>query len=174
MIRQEGIAMGWKLPGRSRDGRRSGGQSAVELAVVLPVVLTLALGGLDFARAYERQLRLEHAVRHATEMLAATATSREAAEASARSILCAQLERPADCAVSVTTPASAMCADVCLSVSFSRSDTALGATDDNPMGIASISVAARFRTLFPYPYLTSETGDVTLRAHSTYAVLQGR
>jgi Flp pilus assembly protein TadG len=156
------------------DRDRSAGQSVAELAVVLPIVLTLVLGGLDFARAYDHQLKLENAVRQASELLATSARTEEEAKESARAILCGQLGRGVECAVSSMATGPGTCSDICLSVSFSRSASAIGASSATPLATASISAAARFQTLFPYPYLTSETGDVTLRAHSTYAILQGR
>lgn len=145
----------------------------VEFAIVLPVILAIVLGGIDLSRAYERQLRLEQATRHASETVAMQAQSASEAQSMARQIVCLQFDRPTDCGLaSLTTPEA--CADVCLNVVFSRSATALGATTEHPMATAVVTVAAVFRTVVPYPWIASGSSEVSLSAESTYAVLQGR
>ena len=152
---------------------RARGQSVAEFAILLPVVLTLVLGGIDFSRAYERQMRLEQAIRQASEIVAMRATSTTEAQDMARQMVCVQLGRAATCTVG-TIPSSGECTDLCLDVSFSRSTTALGATVDHPLAAAQVTAATAFRTVFPYPLLTSDTGQLTLSAASTYSILQGR
>jgi Flp pilus assembly protein TadG len=149
------------------------GQSVAEFAIVLPVVLTLVLGGIDFSRMYERQMRLEAASREASETVATVATTTTEAYELAREIVCRQFERAPDCTLA-TIPPEGTCSDLCLDVTFSTSTTALGATAESPMATAQVTAAAPFRTLFPYPFLTPDTGELTLGSHSQYAVLQGR
>jgi Flp pilus assembly protein TadG len=153
------------------DGAR--GQSVAEFAILLPVILTLVLGGIDFSRAYERQMRLEQAIRQASETVAARAQSASEAQDMAREVVCVQMGRAADCTVG-TIPTPLACSDLCLEVTFSISTTALGATVESPLATAQVTAAAAFRTAFPYPLLTSETGDLTLNAAATYSILQGR
>ena len=152
---------------------RTRGQSVAEFAILLPVILTLVLGGVDFSRAYERQMRLEQAIRQASEVAATNAKTLTEAQAMAREVVCLQLGRPASCTLG-SDPTPGVCTDLCIDVTFSRSPTALGASTEHPLATAQVTAAATFRTLFPYPLLTSETGDVTLSARSRYAVLQER
>jgi Flp pilus assembly protein TadG len=152
---------------------RARGQSVAEFAILLPIILTLVLGGIDFSRAFERQMRLEQAIRQASETVAARAQSSSEAQDIAREVVCVQLGRAADCTLG-TIPDPLACSDLCLEVTFSRSTTALGATVDHPLATARVTAAAAFRTAVPYPLLTSDTGDVTLSAAATYSILQGR
>lgn len=149
------------------------GQSVAEFAIVLPVVLTLVLGGIDFSRAYERQMRLEQASREASETVATVAQNATEASELAREIVCKQFGRAADCTLG-TIAADGTCTDLCLDVTFSTSTTALGARTETPLATANVSAATSFRTLFPYPLLTTDTGQMTLGSHSMYEILQGR
>lgn len=149
------------------------GQSVAEFAIVLPIILTLVLGGLDFSRAWERQMRLEQAVRQASETVARRASSTSEAQDMARQMVCLQFGRAATCTLG-PIPSSGACPDLCLGVTFSRSAIATGATVEHPLASARVTAAAAFRTAFPYPLLTSDTGDLTLSASSAYEILQGR
>lgn len=143
----------------SRAAAQARGQSLVELAILLPIVLTLVVGGLDLARAYERQLKLQSAVRNATEQVTRDIhipTSQDAAT-QARKWICLALDLPATCTqvtVTVTT--------------FS---TPASATSTTPTTVA-LSAAYGFSTLVPYPLLTAAGGTVTLRASANYTFIR--
>jgi len=137
------------------------GQAVVELAVALPLIMTIVVGGLDFGRAFERQVKLQQAVRQASSTVSTTSTSASAASTAARRIICVQLGFPATCT------------NVTVSVAFSRSTSALGATTANPLATATITSTVPWQTLVPWPMLTGD-GRIDLSATSTYSVLQGR
>lgn len=150
------------LPERpAGNGRvaRARGQSLVELAILLPIILTLVVGGLDLARAYERQLKLQAAVRNATEQVTRDVhipTSQDAVT-QARKWICLALDLPATCTqVTVTIPA------------FS---TPASATSTTPTAV-TLAAAYAFSTLVPYPLLTSATGTITLRASASYTFIR--
>jgi hypothetical protein len=55
---------------------------------------------------------------------------------------------------------------------FCVSSSALGSCTRNPIGSVTVSVAAAFVTLMPYPFLPD--GGWTLHADSTYSLVRGR
>lgn len=150
---------------RGREGRDARcserGQAVAELAVTLPLLLTIVAGGLDFSRAFERQVKLEQAVRQASATVSTISSSEGAAKNTARQIICVQLGFPATCT------------NVTVQVAFSRSSSALGATADNPLATTTVTSSVGWQTLVPWPFITGN-GVFDLRAASTYSVLQGR
>ena len=150
---------------RGREVRTSGcperGQAVAELAVILPLLLTIVAGGLDFGRAFERQVKLEQAVRQASATVSTISPSQSAAGSTARQIICVQLGFPATCT------------NVTVQVAFSLSSSALGATATNPLATTTVTTTLGWQTLVPWPFITGD-GTIDLRAASTYSVLQGR
>lgn len=139
--------------------RGARGQSLVELAILLPITLTLVVGGLDLARAYERQLKLQSAVRNATEQVTRDVnipTSQDAAT-QARKWICLALDLPATCTQ--------------VTVSVTAFSTPASATSTTPSSVALTATHA-FSTLVPYPLLTSAGGTITLRASSSYTFIR--
>ncbi len=139
--------------------RRAAGQSLVELAIILPVVLTLVVGGLDLARAYERQLKLQSAVRNATEQVTRDIhipTGQDAAT-QARRWICLALDLPVTCTQVVVT-----------ATTFS---TPASATSTTPTTVA-LTATYGFSMLVPYPLLTTAGGTITLRASSNYTFIR--
>ena len=130
---------------------------------MLPVVLTLVVGGLDLARAYQKQVQLEGVVRAAAERIArdtlmdTTAT----AQAEAQKWVCRAFGLADTCtAVTVTVP------------TFTSSTASPGSTT-TPLVTIKVSATLPFTTLVPYPLLTKAGGTITLRAGSTFTFLRG-
>lgn len=130
---------------------------------MLPVVLTLVVGGLDLARAYQKQVQLEGAVRAAAERIARdTAMSTAAtAQAEAQKWVCRYLSLADTCTVATVT------------VPTFTSSTSSPGTVTTPLVTIKVSATLPFSTLVPYPLLTKAGGTVTLRAGSTFSFLRG-
>lgn len=136
-----------------------GGQSIVELAILLPIVLTVVVGALDLSRAYERQIKLEGAVRNAAERIARDIHVGDATTAltNAKPWICLAMDLPAGCTtVTVTVPAF---------------QTPASATSTTPTTV-TITATLPFSTLVPYPFLSTEDGAFTLRASSAYSFIR--
>ena len=148
------------------------GQSLVELALLLPILLMMAGGATDLARAYQAQLTLESAVRNAAEYVAAPSADQATATTDARRIVCLE-SRPIPGFAAGPAPAGVeACTAPNVSVSsFAISTTAVGATTRNPIGSARVAGSIGFSTLVPWPFLPS---GLTLSADATYSVVRGR
>jgi Flp pilus assembly protein TadG len=157
------------------------GQSLVEFAVVLPVML--AIGGvlIDAARLYQVWTTLESATRDAAQYLATSAKDTsspdytwagEDADSKAAYILSVATQYPV--ARSVSADALASCDVPQVTTTYTQDTSAAsGGSVANPLSTATVTVCIPFRTLFAYPFLTTN-GAFLLRTERTMSVLMGR
>jgi len=160
---------------------RHRGQSLVEFAVVLPVML--AIGGvlIDAARLYQVWTTLEAATRDAAQYLATSSDdpyspdytwAGEDADNKAAYIISAATAYPVVRSASADSLASCEVPQVTTSYTQNTTD-ASGGTVANPASTATVTVCIPFRTLFGYPFLTTN-GAFLLRTERTMTVLVGR
>jgi Flp pilus assembly protein TadG len=164
---------------RRRRGNR--GQSLVEFAVVLPVML--AIGGvlIDAARLYQVWTTLESATRDAAQYLAMSSNDPyspdytwpgEDADSKAAYILGAATLYPVERSMSPASLAS--CAVPQVTTVYTQDTTATtGGTVANPSSTATVTVCIPFRTIFAYPFLTTN-GAFYLRTQRTITMIMGR
>src|SRR5207247_10103903 len=117
--------------------------SIAEFAVILPLMLGLFGAAVDFARMYNSWINLEAATRDAAEYAATKTTSQNSALIESRRIVCAAYG------------AVSTCTDPSVTVTFSSSTTAAGASTKNPIATVSVTVSTTFHTLHPYPFVTN-------------------
>ena len=156
---------------RRSPGGSLRGQSLVELAIILPILLALAGGAVDLARAYQAWLTLESATRNAAEYVATTPsiTTNAQATAAARQVVCSETSTiPGWTAGSGPNP----CTAPSVSANVTSSTTATGATASNPIATARITSSVQFQTLVPWPLVPH--GAVTLSADRTYSIVRNR
>jgi len=171
-----------RRPGRGRGRQtRSLGQSLVEFAIVLPVML--AIGGvlIDAARLYQVWTTLESATRDAAQYLATSADDPtspdytwvgEDADNKAAYILTAATEYPVGRSPSGSSMTSCDVPQVTTTYTQDTS-AAIGGSVANPLSTATVTACIPFRTLFPYPFLTTN-GAFLIRTERTMSVLVGR
>jgi Flp pilus assembly protein TadG len=160
---------------------RHRGQSLVEFAVVLPVML--AIGGvlIDAARLYQVWTTLESTTRDAAQYLATSSTdptapdytwAGEDADNKAAYIITVGTGYPVERSESAEALASC---DVPQVTTFYTLDTTdgTGGSVANPLSTATVTVCIPFRTLFAYPFLTTD-GAFVLRTERTMSLLVGR
>lgn len=70
-----------------KDGGEDSGAATVEFALILVLLVTLLMGIVEFGRAYNAQLTLQHAVREGVRVLAIT---KDAAQATTATVAAAQ------------------------------------------------------------------------------------
>jgi Flp pilus assembly protein TadG len=143
---------------RSRGKR---GQSIAEFAVIAPLMIGLFGAGVDFARMYNQWVNLESATRDAAEYAATKTTSQAAALTQAKRIVCAAFGL------------ASTCTDPSVTVTFSSSTTAAGASAKNPLATVVVTVSTTFHTLYPYPFVTNH-GTLTFGSSRSYAILQNK
>ena len=146
------------------------GQSLVEFALILPILMTMFGAAVDVARVYQAWVTLEGATRDAAEQVATdvTITTSTAATTRAQQIVCAEMSGITGYVVgggSCTTPS--------VTVAWSKSTSAAGATIKNPIVTTSVTSSFPFRTLFGYPLFT-QNGAWNLGSTQAYAISQGR
>ena len=157
---------------RRRYRRTHRGQSMVELALLLPILLMLAGGATDLARAYQAQLTLESAVRNAAEFVANSSIDQATATSDARRVVCLEAQPvPGFVAGPAPDGAAACTAPTVTITSFAISTTALGASVKNPIGSVRVASSLQFGTVVPWPWLPS---GLTLSADASYSVMRGR
>lgn len=128
--------------------------------MILPVMLTLFGAAIDFSRLYNSWINLEAATRDAAEYAATKTTTQNSALTESRRIVCGAFGL-------VST-----CTDPAVTVTYSSSTTAAGASSKNPIATVSVAVSTTFRALFPYPF--TNNGVLTLGSTRTYAITQGK
>jgi Flp pilus assembly protein TadG len=170
------------ITGRGRGRARTRGQSLVEFAVVLPVMLAIVGVLIDAARLYQSWMDLESATRDAAQYLAKSSTdpydpnytwAGADADNKAAYILSAATK------VTFTRSPSQGSLTDCSSqpevtTTYVQS-TALsqGASIANPAGTATVTTCLPFRTLFAYPFLTTD-GAIIIRSEREMTLLVGR
>ena len=152
------------------------GQSLVEFALLLPLMLAFLGLTIDFARVFQAWITLESATRDAAEAAATTAgTSSEALDLARRTVCLQAQHVPGFKLSSAPSPkdVEGCLAPVVTIVSYDLSTTAAGASNAYPIGRVTVQTSLPFRTLFPYPYLTTE-GGWTISSQASFSVVQGR
>jgi Flp pilus assembly protein TadG len=132
-----------------------------EFAVILPVLLAIFGAAIDFARLYNSWINLEAATRDAAEYAATKSTTSSGALTEAKRVVCTAFGL------------ASTCTDPAVTVTFSSSTTALGASAKNPIATVTVTSSTSFRTLYPYPYFTNR-GAATLTSTRTYSITQGK
>lgn len=100
--------------------RSERGAIAVEFAIVLPVLLSLALGTMEFGRAYNAQLSLTNAAREGVRAMAISndrATARAAARNAAVSLNPALVDENVDFSQATCNPTQQMTVTISYSLS---------------------------------------------------------
>jgi Flp pilus assembly protein TadG len=159
-----------KLPIRPR--RTSRGQSLVEMALLLPILLGLAGGATDLARAYSAWLTVESATRNAAEYVATkscadAACASNTASADAKKVVCTEAQN-----VPGYVAGSPSCTSPVVTATVTSSPGALGATAANPIVTAQVSTSLAFHTLVPWPLVPN--GTLNLSSNRSYSVIYGR
>jgi Flp pilus assembly protein TadG len=172
------------VAGRTRR-RAFAGQSVVEFALLLPVLLALVGATVDFARLYQGWVNLESATRDAAQYLSTSNTDSLAADytvpnATADSTNDAKAKYILDTAVGTsftrsTTATLGTCASPTVTTITSAINTSpsAGGSPSNPVQNVEVLACVPFRTLFAYPWLTTN-GNWILRSDRTYTVIVGR
>lgn len=138
------------------------------MALLLPFLLALTGGAIDLARVYQAQMTLESATRNAAEY-AATNSDDVTAPDDARRVVCLEMRQSPGFQTGID--GDEKCDAPSVSLSFSLSETAPGASHDNPIGTATVQTSIQFQTVVPYPMLPH---TITLHAEATYSIIQGR
>lgn len=165
--------------------RRFAGQSVVEFALLLPVFLALVGVTIDFARLYQAWTNLESATRDAAQYLATSnvdplavtytvpnATANSTNDGKAKFVLDSETG-------SSFTPSNAAtlgaCSAATLTTVTGAADTTFsnGGTAAYPVQDARVISCIPFRTLFAYPFLTTN-GNWILQSSRTYTLIVGR
>jgi Flp pilus assembly protein TadG len=148
-----------------------------EFALLLPVMLAFLGLTIDFARVFQTWITLESATRDAAEYAATTGTDSADALTKAKKTICLQAQNiPGFQRSGLASPNDVQqCTQPTVTVtSFSRSNSsAIGGSDLNPIGTATITATVPFTPLFAYPFLTSN-GTMTVSSQVTFSVAQGR
>jgi Flp pilus assembly protein TadG len=161
------------IPRFIRRPRASRGQSMVEMALILPFLLAFVGGATDFARAFQASITLESSARNAAEYVAGNSADSTAAQTDATRVICLESTGVPGYTPGTGPQPDETCTNPTVTISnFSVSTSALGASTRNPIGTVTVSVAAPFDTLMPYPFLPD--GGWTLHADSTYSLVRGR
>jgi Flp pilus assembly protein TadG len=143
------------------------------MAMILPILLGLAGGATDLARAYQAWLTVESATRNAVEYVATKSCGSDStcvtntAVADAKKVICAEAQSAPG-----YTSGSPYCTSPAVTATVSASSTATGATATNPIVTAQVTTNLQFRTLVPWPFLPNNT--ITLSSNRTYSVIYGR
>jgi Flp pilus assembly protein TadG len=148
-----------------------------EFALLLPVMLAFLGLTIDFARVFQTWITLESATRDAAEYAATTGTDSTDALTKAKKTICLQAQNiPGFQRSGLASPNDVQqCLKPTVTVtSFSLSNSsAIGGSDLNPIGTATITATVPFTPLFAYPFLTSN-GTMTVSSQATFSVAQGR
>jgi Flp pilus assembly protein TadG len=172
-------ARGPRARRRSRHGHR--GQSLVEFAVVLPVLLAIVGVLIDAARVYGLWTSLESATRDAAQYLATSSTDPTSADytwpgenADNKAAYILTVATGYTVERSLTVDEFATCDVPQVTTTYTEDTTiANGGTVSNPIGTATVTACVPFRTLFSYPFLTTD-GAFVLRTERTMSVVVGR
>jgi Flp pilus assembly protein TadG len=156
-----------KLP-RSRLVK---GQSLVEMAIILPLLLAMAGGAADLARAYQAWTTIESATRNAAEFVATNSPDAATATTDAKRVVCAEAQ-----GLPGYVPGSPYCTAPSVTVTWSSCDnsggTCPGGTVGNPIRTARVVTSLQFQMLVPWPLLPR--GGFNLTADRRYSIAFGR
>jgi Flp pilus assembly protein TadG len=161
---------------RPTPRKKSRGQSIVEFALVLPVMLAFLGLTLDFARVFQAWITLESATRDGAEAAATNAKTTAQALDWAQRTVCLQAQNiPGFTRSTLTSPDDVeLCsAPTVTVVSYSLSETAIGASHSNPLATATIRGTIPFRPLLSWPLVT-QNGTWTVTSQASFAIIQAR
>ena len=146
-----------------------------EFGLLLPVLLGFLGLTIDFARVYQAWITLESATRDAAEYAASAATNSTDATTKAKKTVCLQaMNVPGFTRSGLAAPNDVeQCTSPTVSVTFSLSTTAPGATQLYPVGSATVQTSLPFSTLIAWPFLT-QNGVWTVSSSATFSIIQGR
>jgi Flp pilus assembly protein TadG len=167
------------LHGRRRFG--SHGQSLVEFSIVLPVLLCIVGVLIDFSRVYQTWVNLESATRDAAQYLATSDTdpsspnhTTQGTDSDGKAAYLLRTATGVTFTRSATQGTLTDCSQPQVTTTFTaNTSSGTGGTTGNPAGIARVTACLPFRTLFSYPFLTSN-GAWIVRSDRNYSVLMGR
>jgi len=130
---------------------------------------------IDFARVFQAWITVESATRDAAELAATQGTSLTDARTLAQKTVCLQSQDiPGFQRGGSPAPADVeQCAAPTVSVVFDLSPAAPGASDEHPIGTATVETRLPFSPLFAYPFIT-QNGVWTIVARETFSIVQGR
>jgi Flp pilus assembly protein TadG len=166
-------------PGRSARRRlRERGQSLVEFAVVLPVLLGITGVVIDASRVYLAWSSLESATRDAAQYLATSSTdpySPNFSDADAKADYILELTTGETFAPSPSSGALTDCNNTAQVTTVYSTNTSFtnGGSVANPLSTAKVMSCFPFRTLFAYPFLTTD-GAWVLKSERQITILVGR
>lgn len=166
---------------RLRLRRDSRGQSLVEFSVVLPVLLALAGVVIDVSRLYGGWTGLESATRDAAQYLARSDPDPlspdytwHGVDADLKAVYL--LDQATGEAFSRSTTQGALpdCSEPSVTTTYVQSTSiAGGGSVANPLSTATVMTCMPFRTLFAYPFLTTD-GAWILRSEREITMIVGR
>jgi Flp pilus assembly protein TadG len=174
---------GQRAPGRSaRRTLRQRGQSLVEFAIVLPVLLGITGVVIDASRVYLAWSSLESATRDAAQYLATSSTDPfspnytwAGSDADAKADYILELTTGETFAPSPSSGALTDCDNTAQVTTVYSTNTTLanGGSVANPLSTAKVMSCFPFRTLFAYPFLTTD-GAWVLKSERQITILVGR
>ncbi|HSL97066.1 MAG TPA: TadE family protein [Candidatus Deferrimicrobiaceae bacterium] len=175
-----------RTPGRHhaelRRRLRQRGQSLVEFSIVLPVMLAMVGIVIDVSRLYQTWTNLEAATRDAAQYLARSDPDPLAADhtgngsdADQKALFIVNRATGLTFQRSGTQGVLSDCLTAPrLTTSFSESAAlAGGGSTAYPVGTAKVMTCVPFRTLFAYPFLTTD-GTWVLRSEREISIIVGR
>lgn len=165
---------------RARPSRHRG-QSLVEFSIVLPILLALVGILIDASRVYQAWTNLESATRDAAQYLAKSDTDPISANYTVQGL---NSDNKAIYVLNQQTgftftrsPSQGVlmnCTIPQVTTTFSQDTSfASGGTATNPVGTARVIACLPFRTLFAYPFLTTN-GAWVLHSDRQYTYIVGR
>jgi Flp pilus assembly protein TadG len=166
--------------GRIRSARQRG-QSLVEFSIVLPVLLAIVGVVIDASRVYQAWVNLESATRDAAQYLATSNTdptspdyTTQGANSDTKAIYLLHQATGATFTRSTTQGTLTDCSNPQVTTTYSASTTyESGGSAANPAGTARVMACLPFRTLFAYPFLTTN-GAWIVHSDRKYTILVGR
>lgn len=147
-----------------------------EFALLLPVLLAFLGLTIDFARVYQAWITLESATRDAAEYAATSGTSTTDATTKAKKTICLQSQDiPGFTRSGLASPSDVeQCTAPNVSVvSFGLSTSGGGASQDYPIGSATVQASLPFSPIIAWPFIT-QNGTWTIFARATFSIVQGR
>ena len=180
MLEWRSLPLAWRGHGHARRSRGRG-QSLVEFSVVLPVLLCIVGVVIDASRVYQAWVNLESATRDAAQYLATSDTDPNSLDyttpgvnSDGKAIYMLNTATGVTFARSPSQGTLTNCSQAQVTTTYTA-DTSLasGGSTSNPAATARVLACLPFRTLFAYPFLTSN-GAWVVRSDRSYTILVGR
>lgn len=169
-------------PGRSRRSLRERGQSLVEFSIVLPVLLAIAGVVIDASRLYLTWSSLEQATRDAAQYLATSSTNPfspdytwAGSDADLKAEYILEQTTGETFTRSATNGSLGDCTTTAQVTTTYSTNTSFanGGSAATPLSTAMVRTCFPFRTLFAYPFLTTN-GAWVLKSERQITILVGR